>query len=64
MVSSAAKIRPSAEAERPVRPGAAFAMTVGAGLILALFVKPIRRLMGGVHQFSQEEGERIGWQPA
>lgn len=29
--------------------GAVFATTAGAGLILALFVKPIRRLMGGVH---------------
>jgi POT family proton-dependent oligopeptide transporter len=29
--------------------GAVFAATVGAGLILALLVKPIRRLMGGVH---------------
>lgn len=29
--------------------GAVFATTAGAGLILALLVKPIRRLMGGVH---------------
>jgi POT family proton-dependent oligopeptide transporter len=29
--------------------GAVFATTAGAGLILALFVKPIRRLMSGVH---------------
>ncbi len=29
--------------------GAVFATTAGAGLILALFIKPIRRLMGGVH---------------
>jgi POT family proton-dependent oligopeptide transporter len=28
--------------------GAVFATTAGAGLILALFIKPIRRLMGGV----------------
>jgi POT family proton-dependent oligopeptide transporter len=25
------------------------AITVGAGLVLALFARPIRRLMGGVH---------------
>jgi proton-dependent oligopeptide transporter, POT family len=29
--------------------GAVFATTAGAGLILTLFVKPVRRLMGGVH---------------
>ena len=29
--------------------GAVLATTVGAGLILALLIKPIRRLMGGVH---------------
>jgi POT family proton-dependent oligopeptide transporter len=29
--------------------GAVFATTAGAGLILALFIKPIRRLMSGVH---------------
>jgi proton-dependent oligopeptide transporter, POT family len=29
--------------------GAVFATTAGAGLVLALFIKPIRRLMSGVH---------------
>jgi POT family proton-dependent oligopeptide transporter len=29
--------------------GAVFATTAGAGLILALFIKPIRRMMSGVH---------------
>ncbi len=29
--------------------GAVFATTAGAGLILVLFIKPIRKLMGGVH---------------
>lgn len=29
--------------------GAVFATTAGAGLILALFIKPIRRMMGDVH---------------
>ena len=29
--------------------GAVFATTAGAGLILALFIKPIRKLMSGVH---------------
>ncbi len=29
--------------------GAVFATTAGAGLILALLIKPIRKLMGGVH---------------
>jgi POT family proton-dependent oligopeptide transporter len=29
--------------------GAVFATTAGAGLVLALLIKPIRRLMGGVH---------------
>jgi hypothetical protein len=29
--------------------GAVFATTAGAGLILALLIRPIRRLMSGVH---------------
>jgi POT family proton-dependent oligopeptide transporter len=29
--------------------GAVMATTIGAGLVLALLIKPIRRLMGGVH---------------
>jgi hypothetical protein len=29
--------------------GAVFATTAGAGLLLALLIKPIRRLMGNVH---------------
>jgi POT family proton-dependent oligopeptide transporter len=29
--------------------GAVAAVAIGAGLILALFVRPLRRMMGGVH---------------